>query len=856
MKMLKKRIAALLSFIVVISSLQVFARTEDYTNLDTETKAVDYLMMLRIADDRTTFTDETPITKGETTALIVKALGETDMARAMAVPEGLAGRPYADMAAYAVSRGILTGEDFPEGWDENITAVQAAKMLVAALGYGTLAEYQGGYPTGYLYYAQQLRILRDSDLSENTPITRSAFAKMLYYAFAAEMLNITGVEDGLVYESRKDETMEKQYLDRMGWTIGEGIVEGTEASRTAGMQTLKSDEVLVDGVRLSGADSTLKDRLGYRIQYISVDPEVSGNMQTIIGWRILDKNVAQFLTRENMAQCSDHTITYYDTETMRFEKLLLDDNAMVWYNQKQLVSYNENELDLTNAEIIDNDNDGIYEVVKLTYSESFLVNKVNLVSEMLLLESGSFRGQTALSMAESSDRILYVHDLNGNEIDWKAIGVKDAISIIASQNMDYVEIILLGEPVLGKVSEIDDECITIDETRYYKTDQLSGVTVGDAGYFYCNEHGELFDFENDRTEYVYLAKKGWSGSSIATQGEILVYDPQTGVQEYQMTDSLSRNYDAVPEQVVVTLQRNSEGMVTKITPAEAYGEVGERAYCDYVSGFNDEQNKRLQPFRFDESTVLFIVPQNGNKDEFGIELELEDGDLYQTQAFDFDSDSSVVKAAVIMVDTEKDTSSALTYRSKVGIVSKLSRALNEDGGTTYVLEGYSEGEKIRLYVTQDAISVFSSLRVGDVFRYNKNMFGEIVKAERLVCLAEVSEPFHTGRDSVDERFFGTVMTLQKNILTNYSPYLYHEMNVSESASYNNLTLMRMFAHTENTRAKDSAFSDYYIYDRAQQEVRQATVDDIVSFEDYSINPSMVYIQRSKSDVQFIVIVKD
>ena len=214
------------------------------------------------------------------------------------------------------------------------------------------------------------------------------------------------------------------------------------------------------------------------------------------------------------------------------------------------------------------------------------------------------------------------------------------------------------------------------------------------------------------------------------------------------------------------------------------------------------------------------------------------------------------KAAVIMVDTEKDTSSALTYRSKVGIVSKLSRALNEDGGTTYVLEGYSEGEKIRLYVTQDAISVFSSLRVGDVFRYNKNMFGEIVKAERLVCLAEVSEPFHTGRDSVDERFFGTVMTLQKNILTNYSPYLYHEMNVSESASYNNLTLMRMFAHTENTRAKDSAFSDYYIYDRAQQEVRQATVDDIVSFEDYSINPSMVYIQRSKSDVQFIVIVKD
>ncbi len=856
MKMLKTVSIVLLSFMMAFPGLSAFARTEDYTTMDTGTKAVDYLMMLRIADDRTVFIGESPLSKGEATALIVKALGETDVARSMAVPEELAGRSHADVAAFAINCGILSGEDLSENWDETITAVQAAKMLVAALGYGTLATYQGGYPTGYLSYAQQLRILRDMDLSQNMPITRLDFAKMLYNAFDAELLNVTGIEEGLVYESRKGETLEKQYLDKMGWIIGEGIVEGTKVSRTAGIQTLQDDEVQIGGMRLSGADAALKDHLGYQVQYLSSDPEISGSKQTILGWRIMDKNVVQFLTRENEAWCSNHVITYYDTDTMRYEELRLDNNATIWYNKKQLSSYQEETLDLTNAEIIDHDNDGDYEVVKLTHSESFIVNKTNLVSQMLLLESGSFRGQTALNMEETSERVLYVHDLNGKALDWKSLGSKDAISIIASQDMNYIEIILLGEPVSGRVSEMDEEYITIDGTRYSMNEQLSGVAVGDAGYFYQNEFDELFYFENDRSEYVYLVKKGQGTSSLATQGEILVYDPQNGVREYQLTDTLNRNYDTIPEQAVVTLQQNSDGLVTKITPAESYGEAGERSYCEYVSGFNDEQNKRLQPFCFDESTVLFIVPKNGDKEEFGIDLELEDGDLYQTQAFDYDSDTGVVKAAVIMVDTEKDASSALTYRSKVGIVSKLSRVSDDDGGTAYVLEGYSEGEPFRLYAVQDAVSVFTTLRVGDVIRYNKNMFGEIVKAERLVSLENTNEPFHTGRDSVDERFFGTVMTLQKNVLTNYSPYLYHEMNVSESASYSNLTLMRMFAHTENAQDKDSSFADYYIYDRDQKEVRQATIDDIVSYDNYSINPSLVYIQRSKSEVQFIVIVKD
>lgn len=133
MEIWKKCSAVILAFCLMISGLQAFAHTENYTETDSGTKAVDYLMMLRIADERAVFTGETPLTKGEAAALIVKALGETDTARMMEVPAGLAGRSHADMAAYAVSRGILAGDGLAQSWDETITAIQAAKMMVAAL---------------------------------------------------------------------------------------------------------------------------------------------------------------------------------------------------------------------------------------------------------------------------------------------------------------------------------------------------------------------------------------------------------------------------------------------------------------------------------------------------------------------------------------------------------------------------------------------------------------------------------------------------------------------------------------------------------------------------------------------------
>lgn len=164
MEIWKKCSAVILAFCLMISGLQAFAHTENYTETDSGTKAVDYLMMLRIADERAVFTGETPLTKGEAAALIVKALGETDTARMMEVPAGLAGRSHADMAAYAVSRGILAGDGLAQSWDETITADSSGKDDGGGVGLRRL----GGIPRR---------------LSDGIPVLRpaiSAFARRQY----------------------------------------------------------------------------------------------------------------------------------------------------------------------------------------------------------------------------------------------------------------------------------------------------------------------------------------------------------------------------------------------------------------------------------------------------------------------------------------------------------------------------------------------------------------------------------------------------------------------------------------------------------------------------------------------------
>jgi len=303
---------------------------------------------------------------------------------------------------------------------------------------------------------------------------------------------------------------------------------------------------------------------------------------------------------------------------------------------------------------------------------------------------------------------------------------------------------------------------------------------------------------------------------------------------------------------------NSQNEIKKIEYLSEYGETAKRVYRQYSTGFNDIDKSESMPFRFDESTVFFYIPESGDDADFGSLVPLENEDEYTTRAYEINEDTGFVKAVVVEIDTDTRSDNYLTYNSDVGIVSSVKQTLDIEGQGVYKIEGFIDGKPFS-YTSghyDDVFNVCANLKAGDVIRYITNYNNEIVRIQRIISLEDAKEYFHDGKDTTDEQFFGQAITLDKYVLTNFSEFLCHEMNVSTTLSYNNLASMRFYADLVNPRDSECQFSNYYCYNRDTEEVTVASVDDIITYEMAGDAASEVFVQRSKSDVQCIVIVKD
>lgn len=203
-KNLKKVISAVAALSLSASSIAALA--VDYSDVDSSAsyaKAVNELSSLNIINgyEDGTFKPDGLVTRAEITKMIVAALGETSAAEAA---EGqntqfgdVTGEHWASgFVTQGVSNGFINGYSATEfGPEDNVTYVQAQKMLVAAIGYGTYAEANGGWPSGYKMYANSLDITSGiSGIGDNTELTRAQVAQMIDNAIDAPLCEVERYE--------------------------------------------------------------------------------------------------------------------------------------------------------------------------------------------------------------------------------------------------------------------------------------------------------------------------------------------------------------------------------------------------------------------------------------------------------------------------------------------------------------------------------------------------------------------------------------------------------------------------------------------------------------------------------------
>ncbi len=201
MRTMKKILTVLTALtLTVASAAAVFAAEEgkvenkqsysDVKSTDACFDAAELLTRLSVMEgyEDKSFKPEEKVTRAEFSKLMINALGENY--RKMAEDAKGHDTIFNDVKAEhwasgyitaAASNGIINGMgDGSFAPDESITYEQAMKMLVCAVGYEHWGVDRGGWPQGYMYWGNQLKIGEGvTDIISSAAVTRGQTAQMI-----------------------------------------------------------------------------------------------------------------------------------------------------------------------------------------------------------------------------------------------------------------------------------------------------------------------------------------------------------------------------------------------------------------------------------------------------------------------------------------------------------------------------------------------------------------------------------------------------------------------------------------------------------------------------------------------------
>ena len=216
-KNLKKVISAVAALAMSASTFTALAANfSDVPEDASYAQAVQELSALDVISgyDDGTFKPDELVTRAQITKMIVDALNERAMAEASKANSQFVDVNAADNGNGHWARGYINqgvADKFIAGYgdgtfgpDDNVTYVQALKMLVSAIGYETYAQGDGGWPNGYKMWASTTGISDGiSGITDDTQLTRAQVAQIVDNAMDAPLCIINGWETTILGDSPK-----------------------------------------------------------------------------------------------------------------------------------------------------------------------------------------------------------------------------------------------------------------------------------------------------------------------------------------------------------------------------------------------------------------------------------------------------------------------------------------------------------------------------------------------------------------------------------------------------------------------------------------------------------------------------
>lgn len=715
----------------------------------------------------------------------------------------------------------------------DITVGEAAAKLLYAMGLGYMYEAFGTDSVSYYRAARQCGLLNGIYADANCALESAVFAKMLINAMSVEQK--TGVKTG----DKAEYISVGNYMDMHNIKKLSGTVEATSDTSVNMPNGVKSGQTVIDGITYE-TNMNARPYLGYKVEYYTQDNS-NGKFDKIMCMFVKGENSVITVDAEDINSVSgDMTKFSYNVEDDKVKSEKIKKDFVLIYNGKYKLKKEAALLKpaLGNVTLLDNDGDGTTDIVFVNAYEIYIINNV---SDDVIYDQN---GKKELDLSSSKNiRGIYK---NGEEADIASLTRDDVAYVAVDASGKYIEINASDEKITGKVNSVEDtgnyRTYTIDGKEYSASINLNiDNLLGSDGTFYlgptgiiekqiiekngsygilisaANENGignkkvkiftsngeeQIFDIADSAYLYDGTRKKiGEAEMARLSEYAYIYKNPPAGIEaKYAMAPMIMYSVDSEGKIKTISLPKlyteeeagENRGKYTLQSTATKENMLYRRSYTEYSAynrGFNpapDTSNSDSMAKFANISTIIFEVPVENDgtiSSDYSKKINVYNGNHSYSRriwANFYNADENRNAAAVVVYKENANTDYIYGM-----LIESSTITLNEDGDECITLNGYMDGQKVSLRVSDNvAISTerlslamrsvpqvtAKTLGKGDFIYMAQNSKGEIMYIEPQLLGGYANEDyvrFHNAITTVDyaEVVFGEVIAVNSSLLT-------------------------------------------------------------------------------------------
>lgn len=882
-----KKLTALISSAAIASSLlaavSVSAETETEaqsgetaaeTETFTPTEKQELLLALGIISLNSygTYDNDAEMTRANFAAICGKILNinETMTADCMYFTDVTPDSWFAYTVNQLTERGVISeAEDKLFHPERNVSLNEAIKMLVCLMGFNTYAQINGGYPDGYRKVASEQQLL--DGVGSGEVFTQGMMCELVYNALHANVMKTDYTLNTSSMTIDYDETLLSYYKDIY---YSKGTVEAVYGTSLTGYYMPGPNTVTISGTNLFIGDvQDINSYLGYNV---TVYYEIDNNNEYTIRY------LEPYGTEELVVYSDDideftglgGSLRYYEGGKNRSARL--ESNAVVIRNGSVVDTGVEEAFSTDNGEIhlIDNDNDGAYEIANIYDFDTVVVNGYNNDTGVLI---DKLDPKNIIDL----DNITYLSILSdsGETLDTSALTQNSVVDIAMSD--DHAIIYVNAASVTGEIESVsaNGNEMNVGGTIYEylpKAYNYYHFAVGDSGMFKLNRYNRIayFDSSGVSGNPGYIVNVAYT-NEINEQLMIKMLTKDGALEWINVADNMKLDGKAFSindksrldyfKDSAVMYQLNSKNEISKIDTYEMGSTEGDTS-VQKIMNLNSVGHRWMADNKMfdrnvilDSNAVIFKAPptssDNRDDDSYSIATtsDLVSNRVYQVEAYKAGSGSY---ATMIVWYENKYYQNS---REAFMIVENVTNAVTADGEEIYSIEGWQNGSKVNVQLTypHDIVP-----KRGDCIRVgrDKNNIAGLVEIHY-----DISRNGSGATDPESDWHWNDVGGEPYDAIKNYWNGTFNDLQADFRLGFGYAvgldgTLLKLSYERGSSTVDEiipvSGDIPVIVYDYKTDKFKEGSIQDIMTMESYGSNNSIIVANFSWGDLTELYVVNN